>query len=356
MSEWDDETEDASLDADELDVESVDLEEDEAPPSSAQRSIYRRYPRVARLTADEEAELAGRIAGGDRDAEARLVEAHLYLAIGIAKRYQDRGVPLLDLIQEGSIGLLVAARRWVPGPARFATYAEHWVRHYVRLAVLRTQRTIAVPAFAQIRRGRIERARADLATTLGRPPTDVETAGAAGLTAAQWRRSQPSLDAPIARASFDEPLNADDGRGLADVLADAQVPSPSRGAESVADVARLHRAMTRAGLTERERAVLWLRYGLDDEDRRTFAEIGEVLGIRHPSQLVLHEATALRKLRTALDGSGQPSRGSLAANGSPGSGSGIRAPGITRRGRRRVQASSIATSSVGASASADASS
>lgn len=326
-------------------------EESKAAPLPADRLLY---PHVPRLSVEAEADLARRIAGGDGAAEAQLVEAHIYLAIGVARRRLGRGVALADLVQEGTLGLVIAARRWQPtGEARFATYAEHWVKARVRLAL--TRASLVLPAHAVERRRQIAEARARLRAELGRDPTEHELAEAAGLSPRQLRASRRA----IAVIGLDDTLGeSGDDRTVADQLPDPSVPAALDAAESFDRLHLLVSAMDRACLTERERAVLWLRYGLDDEEPRNFRDIGAALGIRHASQLVAHEASALRKLRGVLDES--PDQSSAASGPSYGPGSTGVAPGITRRPRggtvgsirSPIRASTSAASSSSSSRSA----
>jgi RNA polymerase sigma factor (sigma-70 family) len=293
-----------------------------AAPLPADRLLY---PRVARLTSAEEADLARRIGEGDSAAEARLVEAHIYLVIAVARRQLGRGVALADLVQEGALGLVIAARRWQStGEARFATYAEHWVKARVRRAI--SGASLVLTANAEARRGQIAGARARLRVELGREPSEEELAEAAGLTLRQLRTPRPAV------VGLDDALGeTGDDATFADVAVDSHTADPSNGAQQLAVARRLHEAMDRARLTERERAVLSLRYGLDDEEPRAFRDIGEALGIKHPSQLVAHEASALRKLRVALS---EPAGQSISeSKRSYGPGSRGVSAGITRRRR-----------------------
>jgi RNA polymerase primary sigma factor len=299
-----------------LDVEESDSAQEAggSAPLPADRLLY---PHVPRLSVDEEVDLAGRIAEGDAGAEARLVESHIYLAIAAARRQLGRGVAFADLVQEGTLGLVIAARRWRPtGEARFATYAEHWVTARVRRAI--ATGSLVLTANAEARRGQIAGVRDRLRRELSRDPSEEELAHAAGLTLRQLRTPRPTV------VSLDNALGEMGDDATFGDTAEARVPAPSDGTEQLAIARQLHAAMGRARLTERERAVLWLRYGLDDEEPRGLRDIGEALGIKHASQLVAHEASALRKLRAAL---GEAAAGQQASSGSGISSQRSRRPG-----------------------------
>lgn len=203
--------------------------------------------------------------------------------------------------------------------------------------------SLVLTANAEARRGQIGRTRERLRHELERDPSEEELARAAGLSLRQLRTPRPivvSLDDAVGELS--------DGATFGD-SAEARVPAPSDGAERVATARQLHAAMARAHLPERERAVLWLRYGLDDEDPRAFRDIGAALGIRYASQLVAHEASALRKLRAALgEGAGQSSSASKRSYGPWSMGT---EAGRTRRGRRGAGAGSGAIAASSSSAS-----
>jgi RNA polymerase primary sigma factor len=244
-----------------------------------------RYPL---LTAREEVELAKRIERGDRRAKERMINSNLRLVVSIAKRYQGHGVPLLDLIQEGIIGLIRAVEKfdWRRG-FKFSTYATWWIRQAVQRAVANKARTIRIPVNVLDDERRIARARDRLAAGLGRPPEDEEIARELDLSVAQVRRVR---EAPRAVTSLDKRVGEDEGVPLHELL-----PSPEEPFEDLAiplDFDALRTAVAR--LPERERQVIALRYGLDGEPL-SLAKVGAKLGITR-ERVRQVEAEALERL------------------------------------------------------------
>jgi RNA polymerase primary sigma factor len=245
-----------------------------------------RYPL---LTASEEVELAKRIERGDRRAKDRMINSNLRLVVSIAKRYQGHGVPLIDLIQEGILGLIRAVEKfdWRRG-FKFSTYATWWIRQAVQRAVANKARTIRIPVHVLDDERRIGRAHDRLAVALGRPPEDAEVARELGLPLEHVRRVR---EAPRSVASLDRPAREDEGLALHERL-----PAPEEtGFEEIdipLDAERLHRAVER--LPELEREVIRMRYGLDGEPA-TLAEIASRLGLAR-TRVRRIEAEALERL------------------------------------------------------------
>ena len=229
-----------------------------------------RYPL---LTAREEVELAKRVERGDRAAKERMINSNLRLVVSIAKRYQGHGVPLLDLIQEGIIGLIRAVEKfdWRRG-FKFSTYATWWIRQAVQRAVANKARTIRIPVHVLDEARRIGRAEDRLAARLGRPPEDEEIARELGFEVEQVRRVR---EAPRSVTSLDKRVGEDDGVALYELLP-AQQESVFEELAIPLDSQALRAAVER--LPERERDVVSLRYGLDG-DPLSLAEIGRRLGL-----------------------------------------------------------------------------
>ncbi len=231
----------------------------------------RRYPL---LTREQEVELAKRIERGDLEAKEQLVNSNLRLVISNARKYQGHDLPLLDLIQEGILGLIRAAEKfdWRKG-YKFSTYATFWIRQALQRALDNRSRTIRIPVHLGQRERRIARVHRELAAQLGREPTDEELADAAELKLEDVREAR---EAARVVTSLDRPVGEEEASSLGALL-----PSGERGPEEEVDIWLREDALRRAldQLPEPERAVVRLRYGINGDDPTPLSETGRRLGL-----------------------------------------------------------------------------
>jgi RNA polymerase primary sigma factor len=274
-----------------------DQDENAAPAdageSDAVMTYLREIGRVPMITHEREIELAKRIESGDRDAMKQFILANLRLVVSIAKRYVGRGLTLLDLIQEGNIGLIRAVQRydWRRGH-RFSTHATWWIRQAISRAVADKGRTIRLPVYVNTALNRIRRERQRLLQELGREPTEQELSEATGLDPLRMVELQSAPGAPV---SLELPAGEDEEQELGDVLADTESASP----EDVATTHTLRDEVQRvleSVLTPREQLVLQLRFGLGNGQAHPLEQVGRELGITRERVRQI-EAGALAKLR-----------------------------------------------------------
>ncbi len=245
------------------------------------------------LTHAEEIDLAQRAAAGDELSRRKLIESNLRLVIAIARRYTSTGVPLIDLIQEGNLGLMRAAEKFdYQRGCHFGTYATWWIRQAVSRAAGEQSRLIHLPEHVATRLRKVRRTAAQLSQENGLDPLPEQIAEACSISIDEVIDLLGVIEQPV---SLDAPVDEEARYSLADTLEDSTTPAPAETASQHLLGEELHRAL--AMLTPRERAVITLRYGIGDGRSRTLLEVGKELGISRERVRQL-EVVALMKLRS----------------------------------------------------------
>ena len=262
----------------------------------------REIGRVKLLTLKEENELARRIRRGDKQAREQMITANLRLVVKMAREYQGLGLPLLDLINEGNIGLMKAVQRFDPRKgAKLSSYASWWIKQAIRRALSNTSKTIRLPVHVVDTMAQVRKAEARLHDTLGREPTDEEIADDLGRNPRRIRQYREASRAPV---SLDSPISADDSTIIADHVADANAVAPFEELVRNNDTAMVQEVL--ATLDKRESRILAMRFGLDDGRPKTLEEVGARLGVTRERIRQIQEQ-ALKKMRVKIDKRNEPS-------------------------------------------------
>ena len=272
-------------------------EKDTAIPVPKDEDDIRQYLReirqIPRLTPEEERELARRCAQGDEEAIRKMVNANLRLVVSVAKEYSGRGVPLMDLIQEGSIGLLAAARKFdYTRDLRFSTYATKWIRQGVTRCLLNHGGAIRVPVHTAERMRKVQAAQAVLRQEQGTEPTAEEIAARVDMPrekVAELLQLSPDV------CSLDVPVGDEDKSSFGNLIEDLEAPQPQE--ELVRK--ELNDAIDRllSNLTQRQQTILRLHFGMEDGVCHSLEEIGQKLGISK-ERVRQVEKQAMDKLQT----------------------------------------------------------
>jgi RNA polymerase primary sigma factor len=264
--------------------------------------IYlREIGQIALLTPEEEIELAARIKKGDKEARTKMIRANLRLVVKIAHDYSNLGLPLLDLISEGNIGLMKAVERFDPAKGgKLSTYAAWWIKQSIKRALANQSKTIRLPVHLVDKISKMRRVALQMSEELGREPTDDELAEEIGMSSAKVSQLKTVSIRP---ASLDAPISDDDSTEFGEIVGDEEAQTPFemlRDRDLRDEVGDLI-----AVLDEREKKIIFSRFGLDGGKPKTLEEVGKKFGVTRERIRQLQNI-ALMKLRRALQKKEKP--------------------------------------------------
>lgn len=252
---------------------------------------------TALLTADQEKDLARRIAKGDLSARDHMVRANLRLVVNIARGYSGKGLPLQDLIEEGNLGLLRAVEGFDPDMnTRFSTYASYWIKQSIKRSIINSGKTIRIPAYMVELLTKWRRANARLSDELGRSPSTEEVAKHLELPARKLKIVKKAIQLYNATPQTED---ADSNWNMGDSVADERHPGPEDELLETDNLKHVNRMLET--MDSREATILRMRFGLDDGQPRTLKEIGELLGLTRERVRQI-ESEALERLNKGLTG------------------------------------------------------
>ena len=262
------------------------------PTDDPVRMYFKEIGKVPLLSAEEERELAIRIEQGDEEAKKKLCESNLRLVVSIARRYLNRGLSFLDLIQEGNLGLIKAVEKFdYTKGYKFSTYATWWIRQAITRSIADQARTIRIPVHMVETINKLIRISRQLLQEYGREPTSEEIAKEMGISVDKVREIKKISQDPV---SLETPIGEEEDSHLGDFIPDEDIPSPVDAAAYSMLQKQLREVLDT--LSEREKKVLILRFGLDDGRPRTLEEVGKEFNVTR-ERIRQIEAKALRKLR-----------------------------------------------------------
>ncbi|MBQ3291707.1 MAG: RNA polymerase sigma factor RpoD [Mogibacterium sp.] len=262
------------------------------PTDDPVRMYFKEIGKVPLLTAEEERDLAIRIEEGDEEAKKKLCESNLRLVVSIARRYLNRGLSFLDLIQEGNLGLIKAVEKFdYTKGYKFSTYATWWIRQAITRSIADQARTIRIPVHMVETINKLIRISRQLLQEYGREPTSEEIAREMGISVEKVREIKKISQDPV---SLETPIGEEEDSHLGDFIPDEDIPSPVDAAAYSMLQKQLREVLDT--LSEREKKVLILRFGLDDGRPRTLEEVGREFNVTR-ERIRQIEAKALRKLR-----------------------------------------------------------
>jgi RNA polymerase primary sigma factor len=263
---------------------------------TAIKLYLREIGQVKLLTTDEEIELAARIKKGDKKARELMIKANLRLVVKIARDYEGIGLPLLDLISEGNIGLMKAVERFDPAKGgKLSTYGSWWIKQSIKRALANQSKTIRLPVHLVDKISKMRRLSMKLTEELGREPTDEELAGELGITAARVTQMRQASQRPT---SLDAPIGDDDSNLFSDVVEDENAHSPYANLEDKTVTDMLQDMVKH--LAPREATILRYRFGLDGGTERTLEDVGAKFGVTRERVRQIQNL-ALRKLRKMIE-------------------------------------------------------